>query len=72
MAPRELKSVIGRFAPQFSGYQQHDSQELLCFVLDGLHEDVNRIVKKPYVEIKEVSGGWGASMYQFYWYCAHP
>ena len=24
------------------GYQQHDAQELLCFLLDALHEDVNR------------------------------
>lgn len=30
------------------GYQQHDSSELLNYVLDGLHEDLNRIKKKPY------------------------
>lgn len=47
---------VGRFAPQFSGYQQHDSQELLTFLLDGLHEDLNRIVKKPYVEMKDADG----------------
>ena len=41
--------AVGRFAPQFSGYQQHDSQELLTFLLDGLHEDLNRIKKKPYI-----------------------
>jgi hypothetical protein len=54
VSPRDFKAVISKFAPQFSGYQQHDSQELLCFVLDGLHEDLNRIRKKPYVEAKEV------------------
>jgi ubiquitin carboxyl-terminal hydrolase 4/11/15 len=42
--------AVGRFAPQFSGYQQQDSQELLAFLLDGLHEDLNRIHKKPYIE----------------------
>ena len=47
---------MGRFAPQFSGYQQQDSQELLTFLLDGLHEDLNRVRKKPYTEIKD-SGG---------------
>jgi len=47
---------VGRFAPQFSGYQQHDSQELLTFLLDGLHEDLNRIVKKPYIELKDNDG----------------
>lgn len=44
---------VGKFAPQFSGYQQQDSQELLAFLLDGLHEDLNRIKKKPYVEIQD-------------------
>ncbi|KAF5336704.1 hypothetical protein D9758_015091 [Tetrapyrgos nigripes] len=49
-SPREFKSTLSRFAPQFSGYQQHDSQEFVAFLLDGLHEDLNRILKKPYVE----------------------
>jgi len=49
-SPRDFKWTIGNFAPQFSGYAQHDSQELLAFLLDGLHEDLNRIFKKPIVE----------------------
>ncbi len=49
--PRTFKLNISRFAPQFTGYQQQDSQELLAFLLDGLHEDLNRIIKKPYVEM---------------------
>lgn len=48
--PREFKSTVGRFGPSFSGYQQQDSQEFLAFLLDGMHEDLNRIMKKPYVE----------------------
>jgi len=56
IAPREFKRVIGEFAPQFMGYQQQDSQELLAFLLDGLHEDLNRIKNKPYTESKENSG----------------
>jgi len=56
VVPRNFKTAVGRFAPQFSGYQQHDSQELLTFLLDGLHEDLNRVKKKPYIEIKD-SGG---------------
>jgi ubiquitin C-terminal hydrolase len=50
ISPREFKFTIGRFAPQFSGYAQHDSQELLAFLLDGLHEDLNRVRKKPYTD----------------------
>jgi Ubiquitin carboxyl-terminal hydrolase len=49
-------SVLGRFAPQFSGFQQHDSQELLAFLLDGLHEDLNRVRKKEYIELSESNG----------------
>jgi ubiquitin carboxyl-terminal hydrolase 4/11/15 len=56
VAPRSFKTQVGRFAPQFSGYQQQDSQELLAFLLDGLHEDLNRIKKKPYIEIKDANG----------------
>lgn len=48
--------VIGNFAPQFTGYQQHDSQELAAFLLDGLHEDLNRILKKPYIEVPDYDG----------------
>ncbi|GMT23377.1 hypothetical protein PFISCL1PPCAC_14674, partial [Pristionchus fissidentatus] len=55
--PRNFKSTIGKFAPRFSGYAQQDSQELLAFLLDGLHEDLNRIRKKPYVEEKEPAEG---------------
>lgn len=53
VAPRNFKVTIGKFAPQFSGFSQHDSQELLAFLLDGLHEDLNRVTKKPYIEAKE-------------------
>ena len=31
-------------------YQQQDSQELFNFLMDGLHEDLNRVKNKPYVE----------------------
>lgn len=55
-APRNFKMQVGRFAPQFSGYQQQDSQELMAFLLDGLHEDLNRIKKKPYVELRDADG----------------
>lgn len=47
---------MGHFASQFLGYQQHDSQELLSFLLDGLHEDLNRVKKKEYVELKDAAG----------------
>jgi ubiquitin carboxyl-terminal hydrolase 4/11/15 len=54
--PRDFKYTIGRFNSSFSGYQQHDTQELLAFLLDGLHEDLNRIIKKPYIELPDFDG----------------
>ncbi|MQM01055.1 hypothetical protein Taro_033807 [Colocasia esculenta] len=56
VAPRLFKGKLARFAPQFSGYNQHDSQELLAFLLDGLHEDLNRVKNKPYIEAKDANG----------------
>ncbi|CAG2175454.1 unnamed protein product [Oppiella nova] len=52
LAPREFKLSVGRFAPQFSGFSQQDCQELMAFLLDGLHEDLNRVKQKPYIEVK--------------------
>ncbi|KAK9469793.1 hypothetical protein V1512DRAFT_279229 [Lipomyces arxii] len=54
-SPRDFKTVISRYGPMFSGYGQHDSQEFLAFLLDGLHEDLNRILKKPYTEKPELA-----------------
>ncbi|KAG5180132.1 hypothetical protein JKP88DRAFT_270259 [Tribonema minus] len=56
VAPAALKRVIGEHAPAFAGYQQQDSQELMIFLLDGLHEDLNRVRRKPYVEAVESDG----------------
>ncbi|KAI8146293.1 hypothetical protein BJV82DRAFT_666085 [Fennellomyces sp. T-0311] len=56
LAPRSFKHTISRFNSTFLGYRQHDSQELLSFLLDGLHEDLNRIIKKPYVELPDFDG----------------
>jgi ubiquitin carboxyl-terminal hydrolase 4/11/15 len=47
LAPRELIAAIGRRSSQFSGYQQQDSHEFVVFLLDALHEDLNRVKTKP-------------------------
>jgi ubiquitin carboxyl-terminal hydrolase 4/11/15 len=43
--PAALKHAAGGFAPQFSGWNQEDSMELVTFVLDGIHEDMNLVHK---------------------------
>lgn len=71
VVPKDFKFTLAKFAPQFSGFRQHDAQvrhsdfvrsryadplpyqELLAFLLDGLHEDLNRVKKKQYVEKPE-------------------
>ncbi|WRT69987.1 uncharacterized protein IL334_006980 [Kwoniella shivajii] len=58
-SPRTLKYTTSRFAPQFAGYGQHDTQEFIAFLLDGLHEDLNRIIKKPYIEKPDWKAGGG-------------
>ena len=40
-----LKKRIVMKADQFRGYAQQDSQELIMYLLDGLHEDLNRVRK---------------------------
>ena len=57
VVPKEFKGILSRAAPQFAGYQQHDSQEFMSFLMDGIHEDLNRVKKKPYVE--NIEGGDG-------------
>ncbi|CAD7937557.1 unnamed protein product [Amoebophrya sp. A25] len=57
LSPAGLRQLIIRYAPQFSGYSQQDSHEVLRFLLDGLHEDLNRVRTKPkYQEMKDIKG----------------
>lgn len=49
-----LKSQIQRFAPRFMGYAQQDAQEFLRYLLEGLHEEVNRVTEKPKPILTEI------------------
>ena len=53
LEPYNFKEIIGEIRPMFKGYQQQDSQEFISFLLDGLHEDLNKVLKKPYIEQKD-------------------
>mmetsp|Transcript_12448 Transcript_12448/g.14305 ORF Transcript_12448/g.14305 Transcript_12448/m.14305 type:complete len:1077 (+) Transcript_12448:96-3326(+) len=57
IAPRAFKNVAASLQSQaFAGYAQHDAHEFTVALLDGLHEDLNRIKQKPYVEAVESEG----------------
>ncbi|XP_046415413.1 ubiquitin carboxyl-terminal hydrolase 32 [Neodiprion fabricii] len=67
VAPLKLRWTIAKYAPRFGGFQQHDSQELLAFLLDGLHEDLNRVRDAPYVELADSEGREDAQVAQEAW-----
>ncbi len=53
VAPRAVKLALGEINSQFRGTAQQDAQEALALILDSLHEDLNRVVNKTYIKIKD-------------------
>ncbi len=51
--PIRFRNFISEHFPQFSGFLQQDSHEFLSIFLESLHEELNRITNKPYIELKE-------------------
>ena len=66
-APYDLKRVLGKKIARFSGYGQQDACELLNYLLDLIHEDLNRVKKKPYVEMPDQNGRSDQVMSNLYW-----
>ncbi len=54
ITPSEIKGLISRISPNFSGYTQQDAQEFLRLLLDGLSHDLNRVTARSMY--KELSG----------------
>ncbi|KAL0338741.1 UNVERIFIED_CONTAM: Ubiquitin carboxyl-terminal hydrolase 8 [Sesamum angustifolium] len=44
-----------------------DVQEFLSFLLDGLHEDLNRVKRKPYIQAKDEDGRPDEEVADEYW-----
>lgn len=53
ISPRRFKSLMGQFNQQFVSNDQQDAQELLLSLLDGLHEDLNRVTQRPKLSNKD-------------------
>ncbi|XP_056633766.1 ubiquitin carboxyl-terminal hydrolase 32 isoform X1 [Diorhabda sublineata] len=56
VAPLKLRYLVTKHSPNFQDGGQHDSQELLAWLLDALHEDLNRVAVKQYTELKDSNG----------------
>jgi len=53
VTPGDVKRAIGTVAYQFQGFAQQDSFELFNYMADTLHEDLNRVIEKPYTEFTD-------------------
>eukprot|EP01063_Lacrimia_lanifica_P018232 TRINITY_DN25174_c0_g1_i1.p1 TRINITY_DN25174_c0_g1~~TRINITY_DN25174_c0_g1_i1.p1 ORF type:complete len:561 (+),score=105.78 TRINITY_DN25174_c0_g1_i1:50-1684(+) len=52
--PVEMFNAIRKWRPSFSGYGQQDAQEFLRFTLEGIHEELNKVLKAPpYEELND-------------------
>eukprot|EP00842_Homolaphlyctis_polyrhiza_P004770 jgi/Hompol1/5294/HPOL_001256-RA len=57
--PNQFKHALKRFWSLYDPLTQQDAQEFLNYLLDAIHEDVvmdidlNRILKKPYIELPD-------------------
>ncbi|KAJ7781910.1 ubiquitin carboxyl-terminal hydrolase 4 [Mycena maculata] len=47
IAPIDFRKAVCHLNSQYNGSNQHDSQEFLSFLLDGIHEDLNRLLVQP-------------------------
>lgn len=55
-SPQRVKSVLGSISTDYQGNLQQDAHDVLELILDRLHEDVNRVLVKPYIEQPEGDG----------------
>lgn len=49
-----VQDLVGMKEPRFKDFMQHDAQEFMAFLLDILHEDLNKVKVKPYHEVGDV------------------
>jgi ubiquitin carboxyl-terminal hydrolase 19 len=55
-SPRKLLDIVARRSKHFDGNSQHDTHEFMSYLIDGLHEDLNRVREKPVTEPIETEG----------------
>jgi ubiquitin carboxyl-terminal hydrolase 8 len=51
---QKLKNALSNFAPMFNGSRMHDSHELIAILLNGIHEDLNRVTETENVTYQNI------------------
>ena len=49
----KFKKAVGNCNDRFRGMSQQDTHEFVTFLIDSLHEDLNRVKEKKYIEKEE-------------------
>ena len=68
VSPWDLKKIVGRYQTTFSGFSQQDRPRINTAILDALHEDLNRVSVKPYIEFKSTDKPEDDSISSDCWY----
>jgi hypothetical protein len=67
VSPSAFKRVAAKINPDYGGFAQHDVHELLEFFIDKIHEDLNKVDRKPYAEYPEGDGTNDSEIAQLTW-----
>ena len=51
--PCYFKNSIGIIDKRYDNYEQQDIHEFLIFLIDSMHEDLNKVINKPIIQRKE-------------------
>ena len=49
VTPRDFKNMVDCYIPNMQGHAQQDAQEFLAFLMNELHEDLNRVHNRAYI-----------------------
>jgi len=53
VTPKTVKSIIGKINPEFKGFGQNDSQELISCLLDTIHEQTKTNVEVKFINLPQ-------------------
>ena len=52
-SPKTFKIILGMCSKKYEGNEQEDAHEFITYLLDMMHEDLNRVINKPNIKEKE-------------------